>query len=141
MRYAVATGRANNDPTPSLTGALKPRTKGHFAAVTEPKDIAPLLRLMASYRGSPITRAALTIAPLVFVRPGELRTMQWADIDFDACELRYTPPKTRKKTAVEIVVPLARQVIDALRELEPLTGGGRYVFASVRSIAPCLETP
>lgn len=129
MRYAIATGRATYDPTPSLTGALKPKSKGHFAAITEPKDIAPILRMIAGYKGTPITKAALTIAPLVFVRPGELRAMLWSDIDFDACEWRYTTSKTHQ----DHLVPLSRQVIDALRELQPLTGHSRYVFTGARS--------
>lgn len=129
MRYAIATGRAKYDPVPSLRGALTPNKKNHFAAVTEPAQIAPLLRIMADYRGSPITRAALTIAPLVFVRPGELRAMEWAHIDWEAAEWRYTTSKTGQ----DHLVPLARQVIEALRELYPLTGHGRYVFPSTRS--------
>lgn len=129
MRYAIATGRAKYDPVPSLRGALTPNKKNHFAAVTEPAQIAPLLRIMAGYRGSPVTRAALTIAPLVFVRPGELRSMEWAHIDFDAAEWRYTASKTEQ----DHLVPLSRQVIEALREIQPLTGAGRYVFPGARS--------
>lgn len=129
MRFAIATGRAKYDPVPSLRGALTPNKKNHFAAVTEPAQIAPLLRIMAGYRGSPITRAALTIAPLVFVRPGELRHMEWADIDFETAEWRYTASKTEQ----DHIVPLSRQVIEALREIEPLTGAGRYVFPGARS--------
>lgn len=129
MRYAIATGRAKYDPVPSLRGALTPNKKNHFAAVTEPAQIAPLLRIMAGYRGSPVTRAALTIAPLVFVRPGELRSMEWAYIDFDAAEWRYTASKTEQ----DHLVPLSRQVIEALREIQPLTGAGRYVFPGARS--------
>lgn len=134
MNYAVATGRATYNPCPALAGALTPKpSPKHFAAPTEPKDVAPLLRMMADYRGSPLTRCALTLAPLLFVRPGELRAMEWAHIDFEACELRYTPPKTRNKTAIEIIVPLPKQAIAALRELQPLTGAGRYVFPGART--------
>ena len=129
MRFAIATGRAKYDPVPSLRGALTPNKKNHFAAVTEPAQIAPLLRIMADYRGSPITRAALTIAPLVFVRPGELRAMEWAHIDFEAAEWRYTASKTDQ----DHLVPLSHQVIEALREIQPLTGAGRYVFPGARS--------
>ncbi|OYV27702.1 MAG: hypothetical protein B7Z82_04575 [Halothiobacillus sp. 20-54-6] len=131
MRYAIATGRAMYDPTPALRGALTPNKKNHFASVTEPKDIAPILRIMAGYKGSPITRAALTIAPCVFVRIGELRHTQWDDIDFETCEWRYTASKTGQ----EHIVPLARQVIEALREIQPLTGRSRYVFTGARSDA------
>ena len=134
MNYAVATGRATYNPCPALAGALVPKpSPKHFAAPTEPKDVAPLLRMMAGYKGSPLTKCALTLAPLLFVRPGELRAMEWAHIDFEACELRYTPPKTRNKTAIEIIVPLPKQAITALREIQPLTGGGRYVFPGARS--------
>jgi len=134
MNYAVATGRATYNPCPALSGALIPKpSPKHFAAPTEPKDVAPLLRMMATYNGSPLTKCALTLAPLLFIRPGELRAMEWANIDFEACELRYTPPKTRNKTAIEIIVPLPKQAIAALRELQPLTGGGRYVFPGART--------
>lgn len=138
LRYAIATGRRELfDVTMALNKAIAPMPKDkNHAAPTEPAQIAPLLRIMAGYKGSPITRAALTIAPLVFVRPGELRHMQWADIDFDACEWRYTASKTGQ----EHIVPLACQVIEALREIQPLTGHSRYVFTSARSdIRPMSE--
>jgi integrase len=134
LNYAVATGKATYNPCPALSGALIPKpSPKHFAAPTEPKDVAPLLRMMATYNGSPLTKCALALAPLLFIRPGELRAMQWSDIDFETCELRYTPPKTRNKTAIEIIVPLARQAVEALRELQPLTGYGRYVFPGART--------
>lgn len=134
MNFAVATGKATYNPCPALSGALIPKpSPKHFAAPTEPKDVAPLLRMMATYNGSPLTKCALALAPLLFVRPGELRAMEWANIDFETCELRYTPPKTRNKTAIEIIVPLPRQAIAALREIQPLTGGGRYVFPGART--------
>ena len=131
LRYAIATGRRELfDVTMALNKAIAPMPKDkNHAAPTEPKDIAPLLRIMAGYRGSPVTRAALTIAPLVFVRPGELRHMEWAHIDFDTAEWRYAASKTDQ----EHIVPLARQVIAALREIQPLTGAGRYVFPGARS--------
>jgi len=134
MNYAVATGKATYNPCPALSGALVPKpAPKHFAAPTNPKDIALLLRIMDGYMGTPITQCALTLAPLLFIRPGELRAMEWANIDFEACELRYTPPKTRNKTAIEIIVPLATQAIAALREIQPLTGNGKYVFPGARS--------
>jgi integrase len=131
LRYAIATGRRELfDVTMALNKAIAPMPKDkNHAAPTEPKDIAPLLRIMAGYRGSPITRAALTIAPCVFVRIGELRHMQWADIDFETFEWRYTASKTGQ----EHIVPLARQVVEALIELQPLTGRSRYVFTGARS--------
>ncbi len=94
FRYAIATGRAERDPTPDLRGALPPAKSGHFAAVTEPKQVAELLRLFDSYRGTLIVASALRIAPLVFVRPGELRRAEWAQIDLEVAEWRYTVTKT-----------------------------------------------
>jgi len=129
IRYAVATGRAPYDPSPSLNGALvpKPRVK-HHAAPTEARDVAPLLRMMQDYEGTPVVRVALTLAPLLFVRQGELRNMEWSHINLEACEWRYTTGKTGQ----DHLVPLAHQAVDALRELQPLTGGGRYVFPGAR---------
>ena len=130
MRYAVITGRAAHDPTTALTGALTPVPEAkHHAAPTEPKDVARLLRIMAGYTGSPVTCCALTLAPLLFCRPGELRSMEWAHVDLDAGEWRYTASKKDR----EQIVPLARQAVEALRALQPLTGGGKYVFPGARS--------
>ena len=129
FRYAVATGRAERDPTGDLRGALPPARAKHFAATTEPTKLAQILRDMEGYKGSFIVRCALDLAPLVFVRPGELRRAEWADIDLDAAEWRYLVTKTQTPH----VVPLATQAVQILRELQPLTGSGRYVFPSARS--------
>lgn len=129
FRYAIATGRAARDPSADLRGALPPPKSTHFAAVTEPKFVAPLLRALDSYKGTPTVKCALRLAPLVFVRPGELRTALWAEIDLDAAEWRYTATKT--DTAH--IVPLAAQAVAILRELHALTGSGRYVFPSART--------
>ena len=94
FRYAVATGRATRDPSGDLRGALPPVKGEHFAAMTEPKRVAELLRAMDGYEGTLTVRCALRLAPLVFVRPGELRKAEWADIDLDAAEWRYTVTKT-----------------------------------------------
>jgi integrase len=131
FRYAIATGRAERDPTPDLRGALPPAKSGHFAAVTEPKQVAELLRLFDSYQGTLIVASALKIAPLVFVRPGELRRAEWAQIDLEAAEWRYTVTKTN----TEHIVPLSTQVLAILREIHPLTGEGRFVFPGARSLA------
>lgn len=131
FRYAVATGRAERDPSSDLRGAL-PSVKSrrtHFAAVTDPKEVAALLRSVNDYQGSATVRAALRLAPLVFVRPGELRAAEWAHIDLDAAEWRYTVTKTN----TQHIVPLSTQAVAILKELQPLTGGGRYVFPSPRS--------
>jgi integrase len=131
MRYAIATGRADRDPTPDLRGALPPVQPQHFAAVTEPAKVGELLRAMHGYTGAFVTRAALRLAPLLFVRPGELRTMRWADVDLDAAEWRFTVSKTRTPH----IVPLSTQAIDVLRELYALTGRGVFAFPGARSRA------
>lgn len=129
FRYAVATGRAERDPTGDLRGALPPTKGEHFPAITEPKRVAELLRMLDGYQGTFVVRCALRLAPLVFVRPGELRKAEWTDIDLDAAEWRYTVTKT--KTAH--IVPLSHQAVTILRELHPLTGHGRYVFPGART--------
>ena len=129
FRYAVATGRAMRDPSGDLRGALPPAKGDHFAATTEPKQVAELLRTLDGYQGTFTVACALRLAPLVFVRPGELRTAQWADIDIDAAEWRYTVTKT----GTAHIVPLATQAVMILRELNALTGTGRFVFPGARS--------
>ena len=131
FRYAIATGRADRDPSGDLRGALPPVKSHHFAAVTEPDKIAAVLRAIDGYEGTLPVRCALRLAPLVFVRPGELRKAEWADIDLNAAEWRYIVTKTNTPH----IVPLSRQAMAILRELKPLTGRGRYVFPSARSAA------
>ena len=129
FRYAISTGRMKANPADSLIGALPPIKKEHFAAITDPKQVAELLRMIDSYTGTFAVMCALKIAPYVFVRPGELRSAQWADIDLAAGEWQYTVTKT----STPHVVPLARQVVDILSQLHPLTGRSRYVFPSART--------
>lgn len=129
LRYAVATGRALRDVTGDLRGALPPAKETHLAAVTEPAQVAPMLRAFDSYTGSFVTKCALRLAPLVFVRPGELRQAEWAGIDLEAAEWRYTVTKTQTPH----LVPLSRQAVAILRELHALTGSGRYVFPGART--------
>lgn len=129
FRYAIATGRAERDIAADLRGALAPVQVTHYAAVTEPEKVAELLRGLDVYQGSFIVRCALLLAPLLFVRPGELRRAEWADIDLETAEWRYTVTKT--KTAH--IVPLATQAVTILRDLHALTGAGRYVFPGARS--------
>jgi integrase len=129
FRYAVATGRAERDVTADLRGALKPIQRNHFAAVTEPDEVAALLRQIHGYAGSFIVRCAMQLAPLVFVRPGELRQAKWEDIDLDKAEWRFVVSKTR----TQHIVPLSRQALEILREIQPLTGEGTFVFPSARS--------
>ncbi len=127
MRYGIATGRADRDPTPDLRDALPPSRPTHHAALVKPEDVAPLLRAIEDYGGQPATRAALKLAPLLIVRPGELRKARWADFDLDRAEW-----VTTAKGRVPLVVPLSSQARDILGELNPLTGRGIYVFPSVR---------
>ena len=126
FRYAIATGRAERDISTDLKGALPPVKGGHFAAITEPKQVAELLRAIDDYQGTLTVQCALKLAPLFFVRPGELRQAEWTHFDLDAAEWRYTVTKT--DTAH--IVPLATQAVELLRELHALTGHGRYVFPS-----------
>ncbi|HZJ17491.1 MAG TPA: integrase arm-type DNA-binding domain-containing protein [Chthoniobacteraceae bacterium] len=138
FRYAIATGRAERDPTPDLRGALKPVLVQHMAAITDPQRVGELLRAIEGYKGMPITRAALQLAPLVFVRPGELRKAEWSEFDLDAAvwripAARMKHTKQEKLSGAPHVVPLSRQALAVVRELQPLTGHGRYVFPSPRT--------
>jgi len=133
FRYAVATGRAERDPTADLRGALAPVKGSHFPSITEPKAVGALMREIAGYEGLFATKCALRLAPLVFVRPGELRQAEWAEIDLDKSEWRI--PASKMKMGKPHLVPLAQQAVEILRELKPLTGEGKYVFPSVRTAA------
>lgn len=131
FRYAVATGRAERDPTADLRGALPPTTQEHHASITEPAAVGELLRAMDGYRGNAETQLALQLAPLVFVRPGELRKAEWAEFDLDGAEWRI--PAERMKMNAQHIVPLSRQALSILLQLKALTGKYRFVFPSVRS--------
>lgn len=131
FRYAVLEGKAKTDPTTSLRGALKPPKNRHHAAITDPVKVGELLRAIDGFTGQPVTLAALKLAPLVFVRPGELRQAEWTEIDLDGAMWRI-PPERMKMNAAHLV-PLSKQVLLILRELHPLTGTGRYVFPGLRS--------
>jgi len=129
FRYAVATGRCERDPSSDLRGALPPVKGKHFAATTEPSKLAGILRAMDGYEGDLIVRCALRLAPLVFVRPRELRMAEWKDLDLIAAEWRFTVTKTD----VPHIVPLCRQAVKILRKLHPLTGNGTFVFPGART--------
>jgi len=131
IRYAIATGRAENDPTAALRGALAPVQGRHHAAVTEPQAFGALLRAIDGYEGEPVTRAALRLLPLVFVRPGELRHAQWSEIDLAAAT--WAIPAAKMKMKHDHIVPLSTQAVAILSELHPLTGRRAYVFPSLRS--------
>ncbi len=129
FRYGIATARAERDVAADLRGALQPVKPQHLAAVVEPARVAELMREIEGYQGTPTVRCALRLAPLVFVRPGELRTAKWEEVDLETGEWRFVVNKTQTPH----VVPLARQAIAILKELEPLTGSREYVFPSARS--------
>ncbi|MDP4030499.1 MAG: integrase arm-type DNA-binding domain-containing protein [Gallionella sp.] len=133
FRYAIATGRAQRDTAADLRGALPPVKEKHHASITDPKAIGELLRDIEGYQGAFITRCALRLAPLVFLRPGELRKAEWAEIDLDKAEWRI--PAARMKMDAVHIVPLSTQAVAILRELHPLTGSGKYVFPGARSAA------
>jgi len=128
FRYAVQTGRTEYNPCDNLRGALKPVQVKNLPSITEPEKVAELLRAIDTYQGGPVVRAALRLAPLVFVRPGELRAAKWTDIDLDRAEWRFVTSKTK----TEHLVPLARQAVEILKDLYPLTGSREYVFPNVR---------
>lgn len=129
IRYAIQTGRAENNPADHLVGVLKSPKEKHMAAITEPKQVGELLRQMDGYQGSFVVRCALALAPLVFVRPGELRQAEWAHIDLEKGEWRFKASKTHQ----DHIVPLSRQAIAILKSLQPFSGHGRYVFPSPRT--------
>lgn len=131
MRYAIATGRAERNPAADLRGALPPVKQTHLAAIVEPTAIGGLLRAMDVYNGSLVTKCALRLAPLVFVRPGELRQAEWKEFDLDGAQ--WNIPAEKMKMREPHLVPLAPQAVEILRELQALTGRGRFVFPSARS--------
>lgn len=130
FRYAVVTGRADRNPAADLRGALPSPKESHLAAMTDPDKIGGLLRSMDAYTGAFVTKCALRLAPLVFVRPGELRHAEWAEINLDKAE--WNIPAEKMKMREAHLVPLSTQAVAILTELHPLTGRGKYVFPSAR---------
>lgn len=124
--YAIWTGRAERNPARDLTGALIPSKEVHMAAITDPDNVGPFLRKIHACTDSIVVQCALKLAPLVFVRPGELRQAQWADINFETAEWRFTA----SKTGHDHIVPLSRQAMDILKSIHLYSGHGRYVFPS-----------
>jgi len=131
FRYAVANGSAERDVTQDLRGALAAVPKKHYPAITDPKLLGDLLRSIYGYSGHPYCLAALKLTPMVFVRPGELRSAEWSEIDLEAAEWRI--PGSKMKMKVDHLVPLSTQAVEILRALHPITGHGRYVFPSLRT--------
>lgn len=130
MRYAIATGRAERDISTDLRGALQTPQTTHFAALTTPKDAGRLVVAIDQYQGTAVVVAALKLSPLVFCRPGELRTLEWSDVNWD--ENRIEIPAERMKIKEPHIIPLSKQSRAILEELEPLTGRHRYIFPSAR---------
>lgn len=129
FRYGISTGRVERDPTPDLRGALRPSKTRHHAALTNPHEVAELLRAIDGYGGQPVTIAALKLAPLVFTRPGELRQAKWADVDLDEATWSFIVSKTDQP----LIVPLPTQAVKILRDLQGLTGRSVFVFPGARS--------
>lgn len=130
MRYAVATGRAERDVTADLRGALISPTTRHHPAITEPAAVGDLLRVIEGFRGQPATHAALKLAPYLFQRPGNVRAMEWAELDLDAAEWRI--PAEKMKMGEAHLVPLSKQAVAILKDIQAITGSGRYCFPSNR---------
>lgn len=134
FRYAVVTGRAERDPSQDLQGALTPWKPQHYAAITEPKEIGPLMRAIAAFTGTFPVKCALSLAPMLLVRPGELRQAEWSEVDLDGAT--WSVPAHKMKGRVPHLVPLASQAVTILRELQPLTGRSRFIFPGVRDHTP-----
>jgi len=137
FRFAVATGLAERDVTVDLKGALASAPTSHFAAITEPREVARLLKAIHGYSGHPYATAALKLSPLVFVRPGELRSAEWVEFNLDAGEWRI--PGHKMKMRNDHIVPLATQAVEILRSMHSMTGHGTYVFPSIRSGDRCMS--
>jgi len=131
FRYAVATGRAERNPAADLVGAIAPAVKTSFPTITDPSKIAELLRAIDGYKGSFITQCALKLAPLVFVRPGELRKAEWSEFDLE--HQLWTIPAERMKMREKHFVPLSQQAVAILTELQALTGSRQFVFPGART--------
>ncbi len=131
FRYAIATGRAERNPSADLRGALPPAKAKHYPSITEPDKVGALMRAINGYSGSIITATALKLAPLVFARPGELRQAEWSEFDLDNAEWRI--PAEKMKMRVVHIVPLSRQAIEIIKDIQPLTGRDKYLFPSNRT--------
>jgi integrase len=132
FRYAILDGRAEVDPTAALAGALQAPEVKHHASIVEPKQIGELLRAIDGYTGQLVTHTALKLAPLVFVRPGELRGAEWPEFDLEKAEWRI--PGSRMKMGEMHIVPLSKQAVAVLRAVNELTGKGKLVFPGIRNI-------
>jgi integrase len=138
-RYAVVTERAQHDVTLNLRGALAAVVSTNHAAITEPAKIGELMRSIDSYKGQATTWCALRIAPLVFVRPGELRHAEWSEFDLDGDDPQWRIPAEKMKMRGQHIVPLSKQVVKILEELKALTGSGRYLFPALTTTRRCMS--
>ena len=138
FRYGIQTGRCESNPGGDLKGALKPHVAKHFSAILDPVEAGAMLRAIDAYTGQPATVAALKLSALFFQRPGNIRAMEWAWVNLDA-KLLSIPAKEMKSSlhakmnGKAHLVPLARQAVDVLKSIKPLTGHGKYVFPGARS--------
>ena len=144
FRYGIAIGACMRNPAADLRDALRPVDVRHLAAIVDPIKAGALLRDMVGYQGHPVTRAALALSALLLLRPGELRHMEWTWVDFDAATLTVPSETMKRKKADKAngpphIVPLASQALTILRELQPLTGHGRYVFPSLLTGERCMS--
>ncbi|MFT3820458.1 MAG: integrase arm-type DNA-binding domain-containing protein [Rubrivivax sp.] len=144
FRYGIATGRAERNPVADLRDALKPQQVRHMAAILEPRQAGELLRNIDGYAGHPATRAALLLSALLFQRPGNIRAMEWAEVDLDAALWTIPAAKMKRTKAGKAngrphLVPLAPQAVEVLRDLQPLTGHGRFVFPSLLTGERCMS--
>jgi integrase len=137
FRFAVASGLAERDVTVDLRDALAAVPEAHYAAITDPKQVAELLRAIYTYTGHPYATAALKLAPMLFQRPGELRSMEWVEIDWDKAE--WNIPASKMKMKVAHLVPLPTQALELLRGIQAISGHAKYVFPSVRTGARCMS--
>jgi integrase len=133
FRYCVALGLCESDPCRDLKSALTPSVARHMSTITDPKKVGGLMRAIDGYQGSHIIKSGLKLAPLVFVRPGEMRHAEWSEIDCD--QLMWKIPAEKMKMRQTHIVPLSRQAMEVISDLKPLTGRGKYLFPSIRSLS------
>lgn len=144
FRYGIQTGRCERNPAPDLQGALKPVKTKNMAALLEPSKVGELMRNIDAYTGQPVTRAAVLLSALTFQRPGNIRAMEWAEVDLDGAMWTIPAAKMKRTLHGKIngrphMVPLAPQALAALKEIQPLTGHGRYVFPSMMGQGKCMS--
>ena len=144
FQYGIQTGKCETNPAPDLVGALKPVQVKHMAAVLEPAKVGELMRALDGYHGQPTTRAALLLSALLFQRPGNIRAMEWAELDLDAALWTIPAAKMKRRKNAKIngrphLVPLAPQALALLRELQPLTGASKFVFPALQGGDKCMS--